>query len=180
MPIGGSNPSDHRLPLDLLLMRSGPVSGQRRTATTRPRNWGRAAAGRSDLLRAARHLPLGAERALLHRAAPLLQPRLRRLDLGGDLVPLGGDGLALRRELVPAAPPPRLLVGRGEAGAARADDGVIVECSARAKQHLATMLRRRVMHADVVIKDVPETKLAVAATFAANGGYAVPFGCAVQ
>lgn len=49
-----------------------------------------------------------------------------------------------------------------------ADDGVIVECSARAKQHLATMLRRRVMHADVVIKDVPETKLAVAATFAAD------------
>ena len=28
MPIGGSNPSDHRLPLDLLLMRSGPAAGQ--------------------------------------------------------------------------------------------------------------------------------------------------------
>ena len=27
MPIGGSNPSDHRLPLDLLLMRSG-TAGQ--------------------------------------------------------------------------------------------------------------------------------------------------------
>lgn len=45
-------------------------------------------------------------------------------------------------------------------------DGVLLECSQRAVEHLSIVLRRSIQHADVQVNSVPKGTFAVAATFA--------------